>query len=284
MIAEQHFGVYDLADRKYILHPDSVTITEITPISELSYRLTDLDGQHFATLHIPGPHKDRYLHEVFIEPYYLPVEIERPNESDMTDGSSSENDSIVDSQHEMILDSYNLLDKVKAKALAKFKAIIDKDAKYHNVYAAWNNLLDAMSRYLINVTYEEPSYSMRPLQFNADIRGWYEELLPILDTDKDIIFNKEEYTSKVDTEITGLDENGFFGEYDIREHGGYNGMWNEIKPAYDEWKFSRAKFAENLPPHQRLSFEEHTKDLRHCIFNEIRSLAICRNDDIRYDK
>ena len=107
--------------------------------------------------------------------------------------------------------------------------------------------MNSMSEYLIQVTYGEPFYSMQPIQFNHDIRLWYESWLPEVSID-------------------------------------YDRIWNELKPAFLDWRFARAKYAEDLEPHKRLSYEEHTDYLTNYLFKEIQGLVETRNDNVIWDR
>lgn len=183
--------------------------------------------------------------------------------------------------------SYILLEAAKKASDAKFKKLIAYSRRYSDVYASWQTLLEAMSRYLIDTTYGEPYYSMQPLQFNGDIRKWHEDLLPVIDIDYEILTNQRDYTSVITDKPTDHDISSFFNNCDTKDSDGdnsyaNNAMHREIGPAFKEWRTARAKYAENLSPRQRLSFEEHTADIYVYLFNEIKALTQTRNDEVIY--
>lgn len=281
LIAKQRHGIYDLAARKFILHPDSIAVSELIEIDKHTYAMNDAERKRFATLRMPGYYDYHYVREIEIEPYYDSEMLPLPIEEDDSVTDTSKNDWEGDVDHERE-GSYRLLEEAKKKTDGKFGMLIEKSHPYYTVYSSWYKLLEAMSRYLVNTTYGEPWYSMQPIQFNGDIRKWYEDLLLILDIDYDIISNGQEYTSLIKDKPDSFDVSGFFYRYDTKDKGGYNGMNREIEPAFDEWKFARAKYAEQLSPHQRLSFEQHTEDVAAYIFNEIKGLTKSRNDNANY--
>lgn len=281
LIAKQRYGIYDLAKRQFVLHPDSIAVSELIAIDNYTYAMNDSERMRFATLRMPGYYEDHYVRDITIEPYYESEMLPRPIEAADSVSEASEKDWEGDADPER-KGSYRLLEEAKNKANEKFSMLIEKSHPYYNVYATWHKLIEAMSRYLVNTTYGEPWYSMQPIQFNGDMRKWHEDLIPILETDYDIISNEREYTSETEDIPNSLDVSGFFFKYDTKNRGGYNGMNREIQPAFEEWKFARAKYAENLPPHQRLSFEQHTEDIAAYIFNEIKGLAQSRNDNKIY--
>lgn len=178
--------------------------------------------------------------------------------------------------------SYELLEEAKDKGKDKFIKLVGLSQPYSEVYASWHRLLEAMSRYLVNTTYGEPWYSMQPIQFNADMREWYEELIPILEIDEAIISNQREYASAVTDKPTDLDIASFFSTYEAESGRRDDGMCSEIKPAFEEWRLARAKYAQGLPQTQRLSFGQHTADISAYLFNEIKALVETRNDNVIY--
>lgn len=145
------------------------------------------------------------------------------------------------------------------------------------------SIMESMSGYLVDVTYGEPFYSMQPMQFNGDICNWYEATLPELDIDYDILVNEKIHASSDSVKTTEGDIYSFFWQFKPQTPGAYNCMWHEIKPTFFDWRFARDKFAEGFPPHQRLSFEEHTGDMMNRLFKEIKSLKETRNDNVIYD-
>lgn len=106
-------------------------------------------------------------------------------------------------------------------------------------------------------------------------------MLPEVVIDKEILFGDKIYTSSVKPSTTSDDIDTFFYKFKPTKPGGYNRMWNEIKPAFFEWRFARAKYAEDLEPHKRLSYEEHTDFLTNYLFKEIKGLLISRNDNVK---
>lgn len=282
MIADNRFGIYDVGAREFILDPESVAVAQIIQVSENSFNLLDPTGHHFATLLLRGYHheKNDYIPHTIIEPFYETPELileENPDyrkfQEEMGDCQQSEN-----------MGAYELRDKARVAINRQYKQIIDQDSTYRKVYDKWAILMESLSDYLIQETYGEPYYSMQPVQFNNDIRAWYEVMLPEVGIDNEIIFGDRLYTSSIKPRTTSGDIDTFFYKFKPTKPGIYNRMWNEIKPAFFEWRFARAKYAEDLEPHKRLSYEEHTDYLTNYLFSEIQGLVETRNDNVLWDR
>lgn len=282
MIADNRYGIYDVAKQEFLLDPESVAVAQLVQVSENSFHLLDPSERHFATLLLRGyhPEKNDYIQSTIIEPYSEPAELTL--EEDPYYAKFQEEHG--ECQHSENMGAYELCDKARVNVNRRYKEIIDSDSTYRKVYDRWSNLMESMSDYLINVTYGEPFYSMQPIQFNHDIRQWYEFMAPEVRIDKDIISHETDYTSSVKSISSGAIDS-FFYKFKPTKPGGYNRMWNEIKPAFFEWQFARAKYAERMEdPHQRLSYEEHTNYLTNYYFKEIQGLVETRNDNVIWDR
>ena len=212
------------------------------------------------------PEMDEFVSHTFVEPYN-----ESPDlvlEEDPYYPALQEE--LGECQHSENAGAYELCDKARVAVNKRYNQIINNDSTYRMVYDKWAILMNSMSEYLIQVTYGEPFYSMQPIQFNHDIRLWYESWLPEVSIDYDI--------------ITSGDIDTFFNRFKPSKPGGYNRIWNELKPAFLDWRFARAKYAEDLEPHKRLSYEEHTDYLTNYLFKEVQGLVETRNDNVIWDR
>lgn len=282
MIADNRFGIYDVATREFTLDPESVEVAQILQVSENSFNLFDPTGNHFATLLLRGyhPEKNDYIPCTIIEPYYETPELALDEDPSFIDSQED----IGECQKGKNLRAYGLQDKARVAINRQYKQIIDQDSTYRKIYDKWAILMEAMSDYLIQETYGEPVYSMQPVQFNNDIRTWYEAMLPEVGIDNEIIFGDRIYTSSIEPRTTTGDIDTFFYKFKPTKPGGYNRMWNEIKPTFFEWRFARAKYAEDLEPHKRLSYEEHTDFMTNYLFKEIQGLVETRNDNVMWER
>lgn len=281
LITGNRFGIYDIILRQFVLDPESVEVSQIKPTGENRFDLISPDSTHFATFLLRGFHPEinDYVGATTIEPYRSPAELRLE-----ADSATLRLAKDLEAAQPENAGSYVLLDEARVNANRRFKRIIDKSENYKNIYNKWSDLMESMSVYLVKVTYGEPYYSMQPLEFNSDIRCWYEAALPELDIDYDILVNEHIYTSVDSTKTTDNEISAFFWQFHPHTPGMYNRMWNEIQPAFSDWIDARSKFAEDLSPHQRLSFEDHTSDLINRLFNEIKSLDQTRNDNLIYDR
>lgn len=307
MIADNRFGIYDVAAREFILDPESVAVAQIIQVSENSFNLLDPNERHFATLRLRGYHREKedYIPNTIVEPHHEEpkLSLEEDSLTTMQGNEVRENKiepflakaelvlkedkelskwaaELGECQHGENAQTYVLVDKARVAINRKYNEIIKLDSTYRKVYDKWAVLMEYLSHYLIHETYGEPFYSMQPMQFNGDIRKWYENMLPEVVIDKEILFGDKIYIPSVKPSTTSDDIDTFFYKFKPTKAGGYNRMWNEIKPAFFEWRVERDKYAENLAPHKRLSYEEHTNDLTDYLFKEIKGLLISRNDNI----
>ena len=281
MIADNRFGVFDVARMEFLVDPDEVAVSQLPQVGSLTYQLIDPTGKHFANLQLRGyhPETDEFISHTFVDPYHEDPELvleENPYYSELQK-------ELGECQHSENAGAYELCDKARVAVNKRYNQIINNDSTYRKVYDKWAILMNSMSEYLIQVTYGEPFYSMQPIQFNHDIRLWYESWLPEVSIDYDIIFNNKIYTSSIKPRIASGDIDTFFNRFKPSKPGGYNRMWNELKPAFFEWRFTRAKYAEDLDAHIRLSYEEHTDYLTNYLFKEIQGLVDTRNDNILWD-
>lgn len=283
LIANNRYGIYDVGSRRFVLDPKSVAVSQIEQVNENTFNLIGPANGHFATLLLPGHHPEReddYIPQIMIEPFHEQVKLE--TEEDPSYRALQED--LGECQQSDNAGAYELCDKARIAVNRQYKQIIDRDSTYRKVYDKWAILMEAMSGYLIDVTYGEPFYSMQPIQFNHDIRQWYEVFLPEVGVDNEIIFGDKIYTYSVKPRITSGDIDTFFYQFNPKNPGSYNRMWNEIKPAFFDWRFARAKYAEDLDPHKRLSYEEHTDYLTNYLFKEIKGLVETRNDNVIWDR
>lgn len=282
LIADNRFGVYDLITRQFLLDPKSVEVSQINQTSESRFELIDPNGRHFSTLLLPGYRRENsdFINYPLIDPFHEPKKMKLQPDSTLLQQEIE----LGDCQHGDNMASYRLLDEVQVKTDLQFKKIIDKVEDYRIIYIKWSDLMESMSNYLVEVTYGEPYYSMMPIQFNHDIRKWYETTIPDLIFEYDIIFNNKLYEAIDSLKIPEDYIEYFFQQYKPLKDGGYNRMWNEIKPAFNNWIYARNKFAESLSPHQRLSFENHTQKMSTVIFREIQALIETRNDNVIYER
>lgn len=142
-------------------------------------------------------------------------------------------------------------------------------------YVAWHNLIEAMAYYLDEL-YSAETYRAVPEEKNGIITEWLDFRRASLEKEREILNDKLIYSvgeAKADS-IRGESE---FQDLFRKFHSSsdpyyYNPMRNEIKAAFDEWKFSRAKIAEQLEPHTSLSYCEYTREVVDSVFSFIEGL------------
>lgn len=142
-------------------------------------------------------------------------------------------------------------------------------------YVAWHNLMEVMAYYLDEL-YSTETYRAVPEEKNNKITAWLDYRRSCIDAESKILDNKLIYSvnpAKADS-IKGKSEyQELFSKFhSYSEPYYYNPMWNEIKTAFDEWQFSRAKLAEQLEPHTALSYREYSSDVVDSIFSFIKGL------------
>lgn len=142
-------------------------------------------------------------------------------------------------------------------------------------YVAWHNLMEVMAYYLDEL-YSTETYRAVPEEKNNKITAWLDYRRSCIDAESKILDNKLIYSvnpAKADS-IKGKSEyQELFSKFhSYSEPYYYNPMWNEIKTAFDEWQFSRAKLAEQLEPHTALSYREYSSEVVDSIFSFIKGL------------
>ncbi len=142
-------------------------------------------------------------------------------------------------------------------------------------YVAWHNLMEVMAYYLDEL-YSTETYSAVPEEKNNKIIAWLDYRRSCIDAENKILDNKLIYSvspAKADS-IKGKSEyQELFSKFhSYSDPYNYNPMWNEIKTAFDEWQFSRAKLAEQLEPHTALSYREYSSEVVDGIFSFIKGL------------
>lgn len=142
-------------------------------------------------------------------------------------------------------------------------------------YVAWHNLMEVMAYYLDEL-YSTETYRAVPEEKNNKITAWLDYRRSCIDAESKILDNKLIYSvnpAKADS-IKGKSEyQELFSKFhSYSEPYYYNPMWNEIKTAFDEWQFSRAKLAEQLEPHTALSYREYSSEVVDSIFSFIKGM------------
>lgn len=142
-------------------------------------------------------------------------------------------------------------------------------------YVAWHNLMEVMAYYLDEL-YSTETYRAVLEEKNNKITAWLDYRRSCIDAENKILENKLIYSvnpAKADS-IKGKSEyQELFSKFhSYSEPYYYNPMWNEIKTAFDEWQFSRAKLAEQLEPHTALSYREYSSEVVDSIFSFIKGL------------
>lgn len=117
------------------------------------------------------------------------------------------------------------MDKARVAVNREYNGIIARDSTYRQVYDRWSNLMESMSGYLIEVTYGEPYYSLQPVQFNGDIRRWYEAMQIEVGKDREILSADQTYNMSAESRVTQADIDRFFSRFKPAKPGGYNRMW-----------------------------------------------------------
>lgn len=151
----------------------------------------------------------------------------------------------------------------------------DDNEWLHKEYVAWHNLVEVMAYYLDEL-YSTETYRAVPEEKNNKITAWLDYRRSCIDAESKILDNKLIYSAnpaKADS-IKGKSEyQELFSKFhSYSEPYYYNPMWNEIKTAFDEWQFSRAKLAEQLEPHTALSYREYSSEVVDSIFSFIKGL------------
>lgn len=72
---ETQLGVFDLRERRFIINPRDIEISEILKIDDNSFSLIDSNGRYFATLFLPGEHDGVYYPNPHLEPHFAQDEV-----------------------------------------------------------------------------------------------------------------------------------------------------------------------------------------------------------------
>lgn len=142
-------------------------------------------------------------------------------------------------------------------------------------YTAWHNLIEAMAYYL-DYLYSTESYRTVPEEKNTRIIGWLDYRREALEREYKILSGKLVYAvepAKADSLKSTDDYEKLFSRFHYySDKNYYHPMWNEVKYAFDEWKHTRAKVAEGLEAHKRLSYEEFSREVIDSVFSCIEGL------------
>lgn len=142
-------------------------------------------------------------------------------------------------------------------------------------YVAWHNLIETMAYYL-DYLYSSETYRVVPEEKNTTIIGWLDQRRVSIGKERDILSGNLVYSldpAKNDSVRTDSDFRDFFLNFhSYAAPNYYHPMWNEIKVAFDEWRFIREKIAEELDPHRSLSYREYSKEVVDSVFNCIEGL------------
>lgn len=145
----------------------------------------------------------------------------------------------------------------------------------NNEYVAWHNLMEVMAYYLDEL-YSTETYRAVPEEKNCRIIAWLDYRRSCIDAEYKILDNKLIYSvnpAKADSIKGKSDYQELFSKFhSYSDPYYYYPMWNEIKTAFDEWQFSRAKIAEQVEPHTSLSYREYTREVVDSVFSFIEGL------------
>lgn len=271
-------GIYDVEKQRFVLHPDSITITEVIQVGKLKYELRDGLREHFATLYLPGGHEDRmeFLREPLIESKYPEayVEVDLSGKPPLIEEVDEDlNETARNCAAE------NLVKIAKSKTVNKYFSIVKTHSAYKPCYLAWYALMAGMENYLTQETYGEPYYTMQPIQFYADMRIWYEQLLEYADLDRVALSGERDISFAINDSLSQDTIDAFFKHFDMREYGGYNKMWYWLRPLFEEIRVVRRRYSKGLPEDVRRNFDKATLKLEKYLFNEIQALVETRNDE-----
>lgn len=345
--SDQHYGVFDLRNRTFVVNPKTLDVSELFKIDDKSFKLINPEGRYFATLYLPGEYRGRFYPDVHVEPQF--ANGEKPVEEFI--GKAQNPDLDIDNQYWKAMrrknpHAYRLLvvmlelggeesspinDLNYARALREIingdvyyrgniDRALDEVAKLSEImtdsgsqtdintwtdclrlissirtslaydslisgmpdnelikkeYVAWHNLIEAMAYYL-DYLYSSETYKAVPEEKNTTIIGWLDQRRAGIGKEHDILSGSRVYSldpSKNDSVRTESDFRDFFLNFhSYADPNYYHPMWNEIKAAFDEWRFIREKIAEELDPHRSLSYHEYTKEVVDSVFNCIEGL------------
>lgn len=161
-------------------------------------------------------------------------------------------------------------------SLAYETILTDADNDWMNKeYVAWHNLIEVMAYYL-EYLYSSENYLAVPEEINGTITECLDYRRTCIDKEREILNDSLVYSvspAKADSIKDESQHQEFFLKFHTySDPYYYNPMWNEIKTAFDEWKFSRAKIAEQLKPHTSLSYREYSREVVDSVFSFIEGL------------
>lgn len=75
LISDQRYGIFDLRNRKFVIDPENVAISQIEKIDDKTFKLINPDGRYFATLYMPGEYRGAYSPDAHVEPHFADGEL-----------------------------------------------------------------------------------------------------------------------------------------------------------------------------------------------------------------
>lgn len=70
LISSQCYGIFDLRNRKFVIAPENIAISQIEKIDDMTFKLINPDGRYFATLYMPGEYRSAYSPDAHVEPHF----------------------------------------------------------------------------------------------------------------------------------------------------------------------------------------------------------------------
>lgn len=70
LISSQRYGIFDLRNRKFVIAPENIAISQIEKIDDMTFKLINPDGRYFATLYMPGEYRSAYSPDAHVEPHF----------------------------------------------------------------------------------------------------------------------------------------------------------------------------------------------------------------------
>lgn len=142
-------------------------------------------------------------------------------------------------------------------------------------YVAWHNLIEAMSYYLDRL-YSTETYRSVPEEKNSIITSWLDYRTETLGKELEILCYNLIYSvdrAKTDSLRNESQYNALFSKFSSpSDPYRYHPVWNEIKPAFEKWIYTREKLADNLEPHSALSYREYSREVADGVFSFIEGL------------
>lgn len=65
--SDQRYGIFDLRERRFIVNPDDIQVSQIERLDDAAYKLINPEGKHFATLYLGGYYQGTYHYEPHVE-------------------------------------------------------------------------------------------------------------------------------------------------------------------------------------------------------------------------